>query len=181
MSLFFVTGMPRARTAWVANYLTFGPCFCEHEALSQVPTPEQLVARMRSFESIGASGISDSGAVRFHRQLRAIVPDAKWVFLRRDPEESEDSFWQEQDIAVSLAGHARAVESAIRPGDLVVDFGDIDARILEIARFVCPDWAHLQVRHDMLLGWDVQLTRGAMAAGTSRVARSGILDHFDPS
>ncbi len=179
MTSFFITGMPRARTAWVSNYLTHGSCFCEHEGLSYVDTPEALVQRMANRREYESSGISDSGAVLFHKELRRRCPGARWVFLLREKSECEDSFFLERGIKLSLDEHVARVHAAIKPGDLVVHFKDIDARILEVAQFVCPTWHHVQDRHDMLLQWDVQLTGAALGAGIRRTLRSGVLNRVD--
>lgn len=178
MNTFFITGMPRARTAWVSNYLTHGACFCEHEGLSFVESPAALVARMAARE-VEASGVSDSGAVLFHKELRKLSPGARWVFLLRDKTECEDSFFLERGLKVPLKDHVARIHAAIKPGDLVVQFADIDDRIKEIAQFVCPAWHHDQARHDMLLQWDVQLTGAALGAGIRRTLRSGVLNLAD--
>jgi hypothetical protein len=81
---FFVTGLPRSRTAWAANFLSVAPAFCWHDGLANTPSLEAFQKKMETAEICGDS---DSGLAFFYDELRALYPKARWVVLRRDPEE----------------------------------------------------------------------------------------------
>lgn len=78
---FFITGLPRSRTAWFANYLTFGDSFCLHDGFRGLKSVEDFPARLNVYE--GASGNSDPANVLFWQRLVEWYPQAKWVVVVR--------------------------------------------------------------------------------------------------
>lgn len=179
---FIITGMPRARTAWLANYLTSGSVLCEHEALSRFTTPDECATWLLERTATGRpTGMSDSGAVYFADALAAALPGAKWVVIRRTVYDCEASFQQEHGIGVDLWAHKRKMDDAImRQRPLVVDFKDIDVRAREIAEHCVPGWVHDEDRHRMLLRFDVRLTDPALKSGIKTVQGSGLLAMAEP-
>jgi hypothetical protein len=175
--------MPRSRTAWVANYLTTGGVYCEHELLSRFRNVQECAEWMRAEATARtAVGMSDSGAVLFQDALAEALPEARWVILRRPVAEVEESFRREHGLELpDLWAQKRKVDDAImRRNPLVVDFPDVDGRIREVAEYCVPGWVHDEDRHRMLLGWDVQLTRKALATGIKEVCASGLLGAVEP-
>lgn len=81
---FFITGMPRARTAWLANFLTWGDAFCAHDLSMRCESVAQLAARIDALPG-AFPGVSDSALCLIPDRIRAQWPDARWVVLRRDP------------------------------------------------------------------------------------------------
>lgn len=90
MSQFFITGLPRSRTAWLANlFTTGGPCgshqFCHHDLLGKVSSLAEFRRRMQLADH---TGDSDSGLVWIFPKLRELYPAARWILIERDPAES---------------------------------------------------------------------------------------------
>jgi len=88
---FFITGLPRSRTAWLANLFTLGgPCgqHCHHDLLGKV---ESLVEFRRKMNHGAATGDSDSGLIWVFRKLREFYPAARWLLIERDPAASVES------------------------------------------------------------------------------------------
>ena len=83
---FFITGLPRSRTAWLANFLTTGASYCAHDALLGVSSFVELDAKLRALPG-ELRGDSDSAALLFAPRLFAMYPEARWVVVLRDPEE----------------------------------------------------------------------------------------------
>ena len=83
MKTFFITGLPRSRTAWLANFFTYGDSFCFHEALKY---SHEMWDIKELFESTSKPyvGNSDSYIPFFAQRLDSLFPDAKWVFIERD-------------------------------------------------------------------------------------------------
>lgn len=83
MKTFFIVGLPRSRTAWLANLLTYGDCFCFHEAINRVSGTQQLPAL---FEQAGRTivGDSDSGVPLMFPEIDLLFPDANYLFVHRD-------------------------------------------------------------------------------------------------
>lgn len=89
--LFFVVGLPRTRSAWLANLFTTERSVCLHDAMRDCRCSEDLVAHLESSgrEYAGASG---SDLVFIYDRVRALRPDAVWTTIVRDPGESRRAF-----------------------------------------------------------------------------------------
>ena len=91
MNTFFITGFPRCRSAWLANFLTYEDSFCFHEAIKQC---SKITDLKDLFLSTGKQyvGNSDSAIPFFAKQVKELFPQTKWVIIERD----------EQDVIKSL-------------------------------------------------------------------------------
>lgn len=183
-SIFIVTGMPRARTAWLANYLTYRDSLCIHEMLSLFDSPQSCAEFMLNTAAHGQSiGMSDSGAVWFQEALVKALPEARWVVIRRPVPQSERSFLHEHGISVTLEGHNQKIEELIRrvsPPVRIFDFHEIDERIHEIAEFCVPGWPRNPLRDSMLKTFDVKLTDVALTHGIVKLKGSPLMKHLEP-
>jgi hypothetical protein len=80
---FFVCALPRSRTAWTANLLTHGDCFCFHEPAVGLNSLSELRA---VFEATGRPivGSADCGNAWLADGLREEFPECRFVVVRRD-------------------------------------------------------------------------------------------------
>ena len=88
---FFITGLPRSRTAWLANLLTHGRSFCLHDGtLRGLP---ELIATMKTLgDSHAVVGDADSGLLFYVEELKQLFPKARWVFVKREPVAAQMSY-----------------------------------------------------------------------------------------
>ena len=88
---FFITGLPRSRTAWLANLFTWGDSFCHHDALRMGVSVEEL---KRQFVSTPGQyvGDSDSGLAAVARDVVNEWPHARWVIVLRPKQECLESY-----------------------------------------------------------------------------------------
>jgi hypothetical protein len=92
---FFVTGLPRSRTAWLANFLTAGDSFCFHELLAagvSASFVQKTFSRMIEEESFSVVGDSDSALVAIAPAMVAMFPTARWVLVERPVDEAMESY-----------------------------------------------------------------------------------------
>lgn len=94
MNHFFITGLPRSRTSWLANWFTWGTSHCLHDAIRLYPRAADLKDHL---ESLGADGFeyvgnSDSSLPWIAEAMIETFPRARWLFIERDPEEAAASF-----------------------------------------------------------------------------------------
>lgn len=82
--MFFVTGLPRSRTAWLAAWLSTGRATCYHDLLKTLELPA-LVEKLKGGY---ARGDSDSGLLWYWEELNQAVPDARWVLIERSSPEA---------------------------------------------------------------------------------------------
>ena len=95
MQTFFVTGLPRSRTAWLANLLTYGEAFCWHDLLGRCASLEELKERFHATAcGYTAVGNADSGLGWFFPQVDRMFPEAQWVIVRREPAEAASSLYR---------------------------------------------------------------------------------------
>lgn len=87
-SIFFITGLPRCRSAWLATLFTWDNCFCLHDGLSDIENLDELDAKFDSAPG-GIAGNSDPANVLFHEALIQRHPDARWLIVTRSQRESE--------------------------------------------------------------------------------------------
>lgn len=82
---FFILSLPRTRTAWIANFLTYDTSFCFHEALIDV-NPVDLPKLFKSTEK-PIVGNSDCGNILFLDEIIETFMDAKLVIVERPIDE----------------------------------------------------------------------------------------------
>lgn len=82
---FLITGLPRSRTAWMAEFMSNGGCVCQHEPLAKLSDISQL---RRVFNSY--AGISDSGASLFLSWIMENI-NPHTVIIDRQIDEVEQS------------------------------------------------------------------------------------------
>ena len=87
---FFITGLPRTRSTWLANFLTYNSGFCFHEAIRLCYKIEDMKPLLDSV-SASNSGDADAMLVFYIDKIIEIFPDAKWVVIKRSLEEVMDS------------------------------------------------------------------------------------------
>ena len=80
---FFITGLPRSRTAWLANFLTYRESFCYHEAIRDVNSLDDL-KKLLSNPKYKYMGSSDSSLPLFAEKVMNMFPDSKLVVVERD-------------------------------------------------------------------------------------------------
>jgi len=85
---FFVTGFPRSRTAWFANYLTYGKAFCLHDGLVNC----RRVSDLKQYLVGECAGNSDSALPLVWKEHLSVFGDAPILIVERDIESVKNSF-----------------------------------------------------------------------------------------
>ena len=92
---YFITGLPRSRTAWLAAWLSDGDSICLHDFISQCNGMDQLERRLIYLsQNYNEIGISDSGLPIAWRQIDAAYPHARVLVVHRQQQKAEDSYFQ---------------------------------------------------------------------------------------
>lgn len=170
MTPFFVTGLPRSRSAWIANYLSYGTTFCFHDALKDC---QAGVSRLHSIFDVKANvvGNSDPANALVQDKLIERFPGAKWVVVDRPFNEVKASV---EALGVDTAPlyrlQLKIEELRLKVKPLIVPYGALDSSIKDIARYVNPEWHHPEARHEMLVHMNVQTD---VAWAKSEMAKRG--------
>lgn len=85
LKTFFIASLPRTRTAWLANLLTYERSFCFHEVLKLARTPKAIRVLFEGTRK-DYVGDSDSGLPFFIDELMTEFPRSRLVVVERDPE-----------------------------------------------------------------------------------------------
>jgi hypothetical protein len=125
---FIVYGLPRSRTRWLAEFLTYGGWTCHHQAAMSMRSVSDVRRLFRP-----GTGSSEPGASLGWRVLHHLVPGIRAVVVRRPVEDSVRSMcrvdlqgvghYDPATLLRLLGRESRALdEIAAQPGTLSVDF-----------------------------------------------------------
>ena len=88
---FFIVGLPRSRTAWLANLLTVpGQSFCWHEGEAGHGNLDQLVAKMKRRPE-SRVGNASSGIACYGDDAYRLLPEARYIIIERDLDEAKQA------------------------------------------------------------------------------------------
>lgn len=156
---FYITGLPRSKTAWFANYFTFGESFCFHEMLSY----DYVIPK--GFSKIGNSGCD---CLIYQDELIQHNPQAKWVFVNRDPLEVRSSLIKATRVNSDAITRSNQVFldklSSLRSKAEVFDipFNFNEEKIIELHRYLSLDY--FPDRYYILRDLKVEISREKMSA-----------------
>jgi len=143
--MFFITGLPRSRTAWFAFYFNQVPGVeCVHEMLNICTSKEQFY---QSMEVDGIVGNSDSGL--FISDFQQRWPNAPVVIIERPLEDVRTSL---RNIGLPVP-HGLLERAQVRIDALDgfrVAFGDIDAKLKDIHEWLVPVPFDARVANDAI-------------------------------
>ena len=153
---FFITSLPRSRSAWIATYLSYGSVSCLHDGFRGLTDPKQIKDRLDA-TCAKSAGNCDPSILMFQDQILEQFPDAKYVYIDRDPRECEAS-WAKLGGTGIRRDAVKAVDFLRKRLDtLVVPYDELDDRIDDIGCFVtdgnwkCPLW-----RNELLVVNNIQ-------------------------
>ena len=86
INTFFITGYPRSRSAWLANWLSDDWRICLHDELVNHATLESFADAIQDHP---VTGVSDSALALFWKPLMQMFPEAKWLVVMRDRADAE--------------------------------------------------------------------------------------------
>ncbi len=177
---FLVFSLPRSRSAWLSNLLTYDGAFCGHELMAEFPTPEALSQALTSSEMVFFGNADTSQSLHFER-LVELMPEAKMVAIMRPVEEVMASV-EKLGLPCSRERMQPFVEAMERVADapdvLTVNYGDLsDEGVCEsIVRHCCPGIWHDHKRCQMLQDFNIQITKPRWAE-LFKLANANVLEN----
>lgn len=130
---FIIYALPRSRTAWLAELLTYGDVTCHHEMALRMRTPGDV----REFLARPNTGTAETAAAPGWRLIDHYVPGIPKVVIRRNRDDvlaamlalaRKDGFaYNERPLARLLVYLDRLLDEIERQDNtLTVDFADLD-------------------------------------------------------
>jgi hypothetical protein len=87
---FFIFGLPRSRSSWLANLFTYNNTFCYHEALKFCRSINEFKVLLDEHEEQNI-GNSDCSMINYIDEISKCFPVAKYVLIEREPAEVVES------------------------------------------------------------------------------------------
>lgn len=178
-NVFFITGLPRSRTAWLANFFTHGNSFCWHDAMRLGMKPHAVVEQLKrasTLPGIQYVGDSDSGVMTIARELQLMLPEARWLVVHRSRDEarkSYDKFFGSRPYPEApkdtrtldkafdaLAMNLARLTEILEPGSFIeCQFDELDSKLVleEAWRFLTPGNPWNPLRCELLQGLQVNV------------------------
>lgn len=176
VNVFFITGQPRSRTAWLANLFTYKDSHCFHDAIKRCATPREmkdLFEKTQKSTGVRYVGNSDSGIPFIMDELLAEFPGAKLVVIERKQEDVVRSFkrtfpqMKDQDVVDVIGKTQLALDRAKKKYDpLVIDFEELtrENTVRQLWSYCLPEIPFDRERWNMLDGFRVEIIPGKYIA-----------------
>jgi len=148
MSNFLILGLPRSRTAWLANFLTYGDIACSHEGLNGCRTLLEYKGQFKD-----NSGDSNTGLALF--DFESLFSDFKTIIIDSDIRKSVEF----AKNSYGLDNHKQMVKLKERLDSLKglhVALYDINDRLQEIWNYVSL-YQFNEQRAAQLVSLDIQV------------------------
>ena len=91
-NIFFILSTARCRSSWFANFFTYVDTFCYNEETRYINSWEELIDRIEERPEHNV-GFEDPELTHYIMTLYNLFPNATYVLLERDREESENSLF----------------------------------------------------------------------------------------
>ena len=136
---FFITGLPRSGTAWIANYLTYGNSFCFHEGLADYDSIHDFAAMLDQTEA-ECVGDSDTVITGILPWLYEKYPDARYVFIQRNRYDVEQSLITNGFSTHKIPEIQRSLDWGIKHiPSLLITFDDLFDNMQRVCDYIGVD------------------------------------------
>lgn len=158
---YFIFSLPRSRTLWVANFLTWAESHCYHEGWVGCGSTLDFEEKMLCGEIVGNCG---SDNMLYAEWIFDRYPHAKFVYLYRDPERIHDSLCSVGEgplhDAIIRKGE-RVCEEVLRRNGMLIDVDEWnDHTPNALWTFLLPDIPYPIKRNAQLATTRSEITSG---------------------
>ena len=153
--MFFITGLPRCRTAWFAELFTVGEFYCHHELTRECVDEADFKRQMQQ-----GTGNSDENLVK--TDFQKWWPDAPTLIIHRDVEDVNRSLIKAGAL-VPKAMLEKQAEMLKDLNGLHVGFNDIDNLLPRIWNYLIgTDPDHKRIERFKNLNIQNKVVRGSV-------------------
>lgn len=148
MNNFLILGLPRSRTAWLANFLCYDGLTCTHEGLNGCNTIEEY--RNKFVDNMGDA---NTGLAMFNFQR--YFSDFKIIVIDRDIDSAVKFSIENFGLDLTLSMKAIQKKLEVIPG-LHIPYDEINDKLEGIWDYLSPNQFN-EKRAEMLIKLDVQV------------------------
>ncbi len=148
MNNFLILGLPRSRTAWLANFMTTDDIFCSHEGLNGCHTLQEYKNKFKP-----NSGDSNTGLALFDFENQ--FKEFKIVVIENTIDASVNFSLDNYGVDITEVMTVLQ-ERLLSLRGLHIPFQDINDRLEEIWNYLTPKQFN-ESRTEMLINFDVQI------------------------
>jgi len=153
--IYQILGWPRSRTAWLANFLTYGSSFCFHEGVlmrnqNRIRTVQEY-RKLFTLYKTKYKYVGDSNTLALSKQ-KYVIPGARVVVIERDTKEVES--------AVYGLGYVVDIPEIIEypyNENLIIKYNEINDNLKELWHFCLPNIPFNNERAYMLKNLNIQV------------------------
>jgi len=150
MNNFLVLGLPRSRTAWLSNFLTYGDVTCTHEGLNGCNTLQEYKEKFTN-----RSGDSNTGLALFDFEEQFL--DFKTIIIDNTIDASVK--FAKEHYGADVAYTMNTLKDRLSSLDgLHVQYNDINNQLQEIWDYVSNDQFN-EKRATSLINFDIQIMK----------------------
>lgn len=170
MNYFFITGLPRSRTAWLANLFTTGESFCFHEGTFICGNDVNKLPHLLNSTGRQYAGTSDSSLTLYTDRVMEMFPEARHavVFnsnIGRVRESLNGIFgFDTIDVMLHCVNDLLRYKSIVNPFVITTDELNDISLVRSLWNYCVPGLQFDEQRYQMLNDLNVQLTERAMDA-----------------
>ncbi|VAX07955.1 hypothetical protein MNBD_ALPHA03-1277 [hydrothermal vent metagenome] len=143
---FFIIGLPRSRTAWLANFMTHNGEYCHHEGMNGCRSMEEYK------DKIGGDGDSNTCMMMF--DLKKHFPYRKILIIESDPKKTERYIMENLDLD-GADWVSKAIAQMDKLDGFRVHFDNINNRLRQIWEYL-SDAPYDAKRGNMIKNLNVQ-------------------------
>lgn len=175
MSRFFILGLPRSRTIWLANLFTYSRSICYHEPSKHFSDISNLNP-LFEISKKPFQGVSDSGLTLFHEEINEMFNNPPILLIDRPIQEVSQSLGSIGIAPTFILETIKQQMEIIKeyPNTLTIPFHEMTEKNMVKAWEHCMPgekfdhlrWAELE---DMIIEHNIQKTRQIIADNMGRV------------
>lgn len=147
-----ILGLPRSRTAWLANFMTYGGSFCYHELMTQSKSVREMKNKLDL--EYQYTGFADTAAHLVHKEF-----DCPKVVIHRNVKDSNYSSQKLYDTGFDFTEILKAAEAELYLVDgLHIRFDEINDRLEDIWTY-CTDLPFDHKRAELLKDMKIETNK----------------------
>lgn len=145
---FFILGLPRSRTAWLANFLTYSGEFCYHEGIDGCSTLEEYKYKIK--------GKGDSTTASYVVDLNKEFPGSPKIIIEPEIDKTK-RFLERLEVENIDRAINYLLDKLYKVEGPIIPFEAIDSNLEFIWKYLIPNKPFDEERAKQLMKFNIQV------------------------